>query len=56
VVRLTPTDELVADYPVTEGCFDEAFDADGTLRAASRAGVEAVLRAGAADLPDRVGR
>ncbi len=51
-----PTDELAADYPVAEGCFDEAFDADGTLRAPSRAGVEAVLRAGAADLPGKIGR
>ena len=25
----TPADELLADYPVSEGCFDEAFAADG---------------------------
>lgn len=51
-----PTDELLADYPVTEGCFDEAFDVDGALRRHARAAVEAVLRAGAADLPGKVGR
>lgn len=51
-----PTDELLADYPVTEGCYDEAFDADGSLRAPSRAAVGAVLRADASELPGRVSR
>jgi uncharacterized circularly permuted ATP-grasp superfamily protein len=46
----------LAGYPVSEGVYDEGFHADGTPRPAARAGLEAVLRAGAAELPDRVAR
>jgi uncharacterized circularly permuted ATP-grasp superfamily protein len=49
-------DDLLTGYPVSEGVYDEGFDADGTPRAAARAGLEAVLRAGAASLPRRVAR
>src|SRR5215207_5779344 len=51
-----PTDELLADYPVEEGCFDEAFTADGSIRPQARAGLEAVVRAGAEELPALVSR
>ena len=52
----TPADELLADYPVEEGCFDEAFAADGSIRPQARAGLEAVVRAGAEALPANVSR
>jgi uncharacterized circularly permuted ATP-grasp superfamily protein len=51
-----PADELLAAYPVAEGCFDEAFAADGSVRPQARAGLEAVLRAGAEALPANVSR
>ena len=51
-----PADELLADYPVEEGCFDEAFAADGSIRPQARAGLEAVVRAGAEELPANVSR
>jgi uncharacterized circularly permuted ATP-grasp superfamily protein len=41
---------------VSEGVYDEGFDADGSPRPWARAGLEAVLRAGPADLPARVAR
>jgi uncharacterized circularly permuted ATP-grasp superfamily protein len=46
----------LAGYPVREGIYDEAFAADGSVRPAARAGLEAVLRADAATLPDAVSR
>jgi uncharacterized circularly permuted ATP-grasp superfamily protein len=49
-------DDVLAGYPVGEGVFDEGFDADGMPRPYARAGLEAVLRAGAGELPERVGR
>ena len=52
----TPADEPLADYPVEEGCFDEAFAADGSIRPQARAGLEAVVRAGAEELPANVSR
>jgi uncharacterized circularly permuted ATP-grasp superfamily protein len=55
---MTPTreEDLLARYPVSEGVYDEAFDSGGALRPAARAGVEAVLRAGASELPAQVAR
>ena len=44
----TPAEDLLADYPVSEGVFDEGFAADGSPRPAARAGLEAVARAGPA--------
>ncbi len=52
----TPAEELLSDYPVEEGCFDEAFTADGSIRPQARAGLEAVVRAGAEALPANVSR
>ncbi len=49
-------DDLLAGYPVTEGVFDEAFSSDGEPRPHARAGLEAVARADAAELPGRIGR
>src|SRR4051794_6460450 len=49
-------EDLLAGYPVSERVYDEGFDFDGTPRPAARAGLEAVLRAGAAGLPGKVGR
>jgi uncharacterized circularly permuted ATP-grasp superfamily protein len=49
-------EDLLAGYPVAEGVYDEAFAADGTVRAAARPALEAVLRAGASELPARVAR
>jgi len=49
-------DDVLADYPVSEGVFDEAFSSTGTPRAHARAGIEAVARADPADLPGRVSR
>ncbi|MBE2314832.1 circularly permuted type 2 ATP-grasp protein [Solirubrobacter sp. CPCC 204708] len=51
-----PADELLSAYPAVEGCYDEAFTQDGAVRAAYRAGLEAVLRAEPAELPGRVSR
>ncbi len=48
--------DLLADYPVSDGVFDEGFGADGTPRACARAGLEAVARADAAELPGLVSR
>jgi uncharacterized circularly permuted ATP-grasp superfamily protein len=52
----TRADDLLADYPVSEGIFDEGFGADGTPRPCARAGLEAVARADAAELPGLVSR
>jgi uncharacterized circularly permuted ATP-grasp superfamily protein len=52
----TSADDLLAAYPVSEGVFDEGFAADGTPRPCARAGLEAVARAEAAELPGRVSR
>src|SRR3954453_14880121 len=49
-------DDLLADYPVSEGVFDEAFSSTGTPRPHARAGIEAVARADAAVPPERIGR
>src|SRR3954447_5727234 len=49
-------EDLLAGYPVSEGIYDEGFDADGRPRPAARAGLDAGLRAGAAELPAKVGR
>ena len=49
-------DDLLADYPVSEGVFDEAFSSTGEPRPHARAGIEAVARADPADLPGRVSR
>src|SRR3954469_3302166 len=61
-VRLLPlmpstrAEDLLAGYPVGEGVYDEGFAADGSPRPASRAALDAVLRADPASLPDRVAR
>ena len=52
----TSADDLIDEYPVCEGVFDEGFSSDGTPRACARAGLEAVARAEPAELPSRVGR
>src|SRR3954452_6246356 len=52
----TRADDLLAGYPVHEGIYDEAIGADGTPRPPARAGLEAIVRAGPAELPARVGR
>jgi uncharacterized circularly permuted ATP-grasp superfamily protein len=49
-------DDLLAGYPVDEGVFDEAFSSTGTPRPYARAGLDAVTRADAAELPGRVSR
>ncbi len=49
-------DDLLAGYPVIEGVYDEAFDADGVPRPWARAALEAVARADPASLPDRISR
>jgi len=49
-------DDLLADYPVSEGIFDEAFSSTGEPRPHARAGLDAVARADAAELPERIGR
>ena len=49
-------DDLLAGYPVTEGVYDEGFDADGVPRPWARAALEAVARADPASLPDRISR
>jgi uncharacterized circularly permuted ATP-grasp superfamily protein len=49
-------DDLLADYPVSEGVFDEAFSSTGEPRPHARAGLDAVARADAAELPERIGR
>jgi uncharacterized circularly permuted ATP-grasp superfamily protein len=49
-------DDLLAGYSVSEGVFDEGFTSDGEARPHARAGLEAVLRAGAAELPGRISR
>ena len=48
--------DLLASYPVSEGVFDEAVDPSGAPRPQARAGIEAVVKAGAAELPARVAR
>jgi uncharacterized circularly permuted ATP-grasp superfamily protein len=55
---MTPTgsQDLLADYPVSGGVYDEAFDARGVPRPWARAGLEAIARAGADRLPGLVGR
>jgi uncharacterized circularly permuted ATP-grasp superfamily protein len=52
----TRADDLLAGYPVSDGVFDEGFGADGTPRSCARAGLEAVARADAAELPGLVSR
>ncbi len=52
----TPRDDVLAGYPVSEGIFDEGFTPDGRPRPAARPGLEAVVRAGALELPERIGR
>src|ERR1700754_2118286 len=52
----TPVNDPLAGYPVSEGVFDEAFEADGSVRPFARAGLDAVLRADASDLPGAVSR
>jgi uncharacterized circularly permuted ATP-grasp superfamily protein len=52
----TRADDLLADYPVSDGVFDEGFGADGTPRPCARAGLEAVARADPAELPGLVSR
>src|SRR3954469_7494235 len=49
-------DDVLAGYAVSEGVFDEAFSSSGEPRPHARAGLEAVARADAAELPDRIGR
>src|SRR4051794_35955117 len=49
-------EQLLAGYPVSAGIYDEGFDSEGTPRPQARAGLDAVLRAGAAELPGRVAR
>ena len=49
-------DDLLADYPVSEGIFDEAFSSSGEPRPHARAGLEAVARADPAALPERISR
>src|SRR5215218_636935 len=49
-------EDLVADYPVREGVYDEAFAADGSIRPHARAGLDAVLRADTSALPGDVSR
>src|SRR4051812_42419873 len=49
-------EDSLAGYAVSEGIYDEGFDADGAPRPEALAGLEAVLRAGAASLPSRVAR
>ena len=46
----------LSDYPVLDGCFDEGFDEHGRVRPAARAALEAVLRAGPAELPRAIAR
>jgi uncharacterized circularly permuted ATP-grasp superfamily protein len=48
-------DDLLAGYPVSEGVFDEAFSSSGEPRPHARAGLEAIARADAAELPARIG-
>ncbi|HWK26797.1 MAG TPA: circularly permuted type 2 ATP-grasp protein [Solirubrobacter sp.] len=48
--------DLLRDYRVTESVFDEGVDASGAVRPHARAGIDAVARAGAHDLPARVAR
>lgn len=50
-----PVDDRLAGYPVSDGVFDEGFEASGVPRAAARAGLDAVLRAGPAELSGRIG-
>ena len=52
----TREDDPLAGYPVTDGVFDEGFAADGTVRPAARAGLDAVVRADPAALPGAVSR
>jgi uncharacterized circularly permuted ATP-grasp superfamily protein len=50
----TRADDLLADYPVGEGVYDEGFTADGAPRLWARPALEAVLRADPAQLGDRI--
>ena len=47
-------DDALAGYAAAEGTFDEGFDADGAPRPSARAALDAVLRAGPAELSERV--
>ena len=47
-------DDALAAYATVEGTFDEGFDADGAPRAWARAAIDAVLRAGPAELCEKV--
>ena len=49
-------DDLLAGYPVTEGVYDEGFDADGLPRPWAKPALEAVAHADPASLPDRISR
>jgi uncharacterized circularly permuted ATP-grasp superfamily protein len=49
-------DDLLADYPVSEGIFDEGFASTGEPRAHARAGMDAVARADTAQLSERISR
>jgi len=49
-------DDRLADYPVSDGVFDEAFGPDGAPRPFARAGLDAVLRADPAELPGQISR
>ncbi len=56
MMALIGTDDVLAGYPVSEGVYDEAFDAEGVPRPWARAALQAVARADPAALPDRVSR
>src|SRR3954451_12766581 len=52
----TREEDRLAGYPVSDGVYDEGFEADGAPRPAARAAMDAVLRSGAEELPGRVSR
>ena len=52
----TGAEDLLTDYPVSEGIYDEGFDSSGLPRAAARPALEAIARASAERLPDMVSR
>src|SRR5690349_19297682 len=52
----TGAEDLLADYPVSEGIYDEGFDSSGLPRPAARAGLEAIARASPEALPEAVSR
>ncbi len=52
----TGAEDLLTDYPVSEGIYDEGFDSSGLPRAAARPALEAIARASAERLPAMVSR